>query len=264
MRYARKPYGNQKGRMPTRTKDLNKTTWSEERVRSAFARYNERYWQGRLPHYRLVIEAIPGAMGQCDRVRKIIKIDVDQHKSDREVRSTLLHEMAHAAAIIRGSRGHDPKFFAQVEMLLRRKAPIAIDTPEAGSVPILANLVPSRFPLLKRKIDQLEARRSGGIEKLIAERNLHVRTVTDGDILGDFEQAAMELTWKQAVIAVGLENGLVDETGRPLTRRSRRLLNEAKRRYARARRNYLQLRKAERDFETRYGIHTSRESTLRE
>jgi hypothetical protein len=67
-----------------------------------------------------------------------------------------------------------------------------------------------------------------------------------------------------SVIAVGLYNGLVDETGRPLTRRSRRLLNEAKRRHARARRNYLQLRKAERDFETRYGIHTNSESTVRE
>ncbi len=63
---------------------------------------------------------------------------------------------------------------------------------------------------------------------------------------------------------VGLENGLVDETGRPLNRRSRRLLNEAKRRHAPARRNYLQLRKAERDFETRYEIHTNRESTVRE
>jgi hypothetical protein len=77
-------------------------------------------------------------------------------------------------------------------------------------------------------------------------------------------EAATELTWKQAVIAVGLENGLVDETGRPLTRRSRRLLDKAKRRHAPARRNYLQMRKDDRDFQTRYGIHTNSESSVRE
>jgi len=134
-------------------------------------------------------------------------------------------------------------------MLLRRKALIAVDTPEAGGVHILANLVPSRFPLLKRKIDRLEARRSGAMEKLIAERNLQVRTITDDDILRRFEDAAMELTWKQAVIAVGLENGLVDETGRPLTPRSRRILDKAKRRYTRARREFLQTRNAELEFQ---------------
>jgi|ERR1700678_2560676 SprT-like family len=94
---------------------------------------------------------MPEVMGLCEWKRKVITIDVERHKSDREVRSTLLHEMAHAAASIRGSRGHDPKFFAQLEKLLRLRAPIAIDTPEAGGVRILANLVPSRFPLLKRK-----------------------------------------------------------------------------------------------------------------
>lgn len=251
--------------MPTlQTKKLNKTTWSEERVRSAFARYNRRYWRGRLPHCRLVIEAMPGTMGPCDWARKVIKIDVDQHKSDREVRSTLLHEMAHAAAFIRGSRGHDFKLFAEVEDLLRLRAPIAIDTPEAGSIRILSDLVPSRFPLLKRKIDRLQTRRDRALNRLIAERNLPVRTVTDDDILGEFEQAATELTWKQAVIVVGIYNGLADETGRPSTRRSRRLLNEAKRRHARSRRNYLQLKKDDRNFQTRYGIHTRSEPAPRE
>ncbi len=217
-----------------------------------------------MPVYRLVIATMPDAMGLCESTRKVITIDVEQHKSDREVRSTLLHEMAHAAASIRGSRGHDPKFFAQVEKLLHLRAPIAIATPEAGSVRILANLVPSRFPLLKRKIDHAEASRSRAIEKLIDERNLHTRVITDDDILREFKDAATELTWKEALIAVGLENGLVDDTGRPLTRRSRRVLDEAKRRHARARRNYLQLRRDDRDFQIRYGIHANSESTPQE
>lgn len=238
--------------------------WTEERLQKMFEHYNRKYWQGRLPAYRLVIATMPDALGLCEWKRKVITVNVGRHKSDRDVRSTILHEMAHAAADVRGSRGHDPKFFAQVEKLLRRRAPIAVDTPEAGGVRILANLVPSRFRLLKRKIDQLEAHRSSGIEKLIAERNLQPHLITDDDVLSEFEQAATELTWKQAVIAVGLENGLVDETGRPLTRRSRRLLDGAKRRHARARRNYLQLRKDYMDFQTRHGIHSDSEPAPRE
>jgi hypothetical protein len=231
-----------------------KTAWTEERLRDIFTAYNRKYWRGRLPFYRLVIATMPDAMGRCEWMRKVITIDVEQHKSDREVRSTLLHEMAHAATSIRGSRGHDPKFFAQLERLLHLRAPIAIDTPEAGGVRILANLVSSRFPLLKRKIDQAEARRAKPLEKFIAEHNLSVTLVTEDYILREFENSAMELTWKKAVIALGLENGMVDETGRPLTDRSRRLLDKAKRRHARARQNYLQLRKADQDFQNRYGL----------
>ena len=204
------------------------SAWSEKRLQDIFEHYKRKYWQGRLPAYRLVIATMSEAMGLCESRSKLITLDVERHKSDREVRSTVLHEMAHAAAFARGSRGHDPKFFGQVEKLLRLRAPIAIDTPEAGGVRILANLVPSRFPLLKRKIDQMEARRSMALERLIAERNLQARLITDDGILREFEDAAMELTWKEAVIALGLEHGLVDETGRPLTGRSRRVLDEAK------------------------------------
>jgi hypothetical protein len=82
------------------------------------------------------------------------------------------------------------------------------------------------------------------LEKFIAEHKCKVHTITDDDILIRFEDAAIELTWKQAAIAVGLENGLVDETGRPLTRRSRYLLEKAKRRHSRARRGHLQYMKA--------------------
>ena len=152
----------------------NKSAWTAERLQGMFERYNRKYWKGQLPVYRLAISVMPDAVGRCDSTRKVITINVEAHKSDREVRSTLLHEMAHAAASIRGSRGHDPKFFAQVEMLLRRRAAVAIDTPEAGGVRIFANLVPSRFPLLKRRIDQLEACRGGAVEKFVAERNLQV------------------------------------------------------------------------------------------
>jgi SprT-like family len=236
----------------------SETAWSEEQLRHIFADYNRKYWRGRLPNYRIVIAAMPDAMGLCDWTRKAITIDVEQHKSDREVRSTLLHEMAHAAASIRGSRGHDPKFFAQLEKLLQLRAPIGIDTPEAGSVRILARLVPSWFPLLKRKIDLAEARRTKDIEGYAAEHNLHTQLITDDDILREFEDSAMELTWRKAVIAVGLRNGMVDETGRPLTHWSRRLLEKAKRKHARARRDHLQYEKACKDFQSFAAAYANR------
>ena len=223
--------------------------WTEERLQRSFDRYNRKYWHGRLPAYRIVVGAMPEAMGLCNSRQKVITVDVQQHKSSREIRSTVLHEMAHAAADIHGSRGHDAKFFAEIERLLQKKAPVDIETAEAGGVSIFADLIPSRFPLLKGRIDKLEARRSGAIEKLLGNRDLPSTVVTDDNILDEFEDAAIELTWKQAVRAVGLENGLVDETGRPLNRRAWRLLSQAKRRHARARRNYLEMRRAELEIE---------------
>lgn len=222
--------------------------WTEENLQRAFNRYNAKYWRGRLPGYRIVIEAMPEAMGLCDSRRKIITVDVLRHKNRRGMRSTLLHEMAHAAADIRGSQGHDLKFFAEIEKLLRMRAPVAVETAEAGDVHILANLVPFRFPLLKRKIDKLEARRRSALEKLISERDVPTTLITDNDILDEFEDAAMELTWKQAVRVVGIENGLIDETGRPLDGRARRLLNQAKPRHARVRRNFLEMKRSEREI----------------
>ena len=227
------------------SKASNKSPWSEERLERMFERYNRKYWNGQLPAYGLVISVMTHALGRCDSKRRIIRIDVEAHKSDREIRSTVLHEMAHAAGSLRGSRGHDTKFFAQLEMLLRRKALIGIDEPESGGVLVPANLIPSRFPLLKRKIDKLEARRVRAIEKYTAEHNLPIQSITEEDIIRNFEDVAPELPWKQAVIAVGLEHGLVDEIGRPLTRLSRRILDKAQPRHTSARRDFFQDRKAE-------------------
>jgi hypothetical protein len=216
----------------------NKTVWTEKRLLDLFARYNRKYWLGRLPVYRLVIAPLHDARGLCESIRRVISIDVD-HKSDRKVRGTLLHQMAHAAA---RSGGHSLGFFAQVEMLLEKGAPIDIDAGDAGNVPILTNVVPSSFPLFKRKIDQADARRIKGIDRVIAEKDVPLTLITDDDILVEFEEAA-ELTWNQAVMAVGRQYGLVDDTRRALTPRTRRLLDKAKPRHARARRNYLRFQK---------------------
>lgn len=211
--------------------------WAEDRLRRLFERYHRQFWHGKLSAFKIVIGSCDGALGQCDSKKRVITINIQSHKSDRQVRSTLLHEMCHAASP--KSQGHDVKFFAQLEKLLESGAPIGVEQPEAGRVKILQGVVPSRFPLLKRRMDRAGARRRKPIDALIQAKHLPVTEITDEYILHEFEELAWELTWKQALIFVGRENGLVDETGRPLNRRAAGVLKRAKNAYRRGRRRYL-------------------------
>jgi len=147
--------------------------------------------------------------------------------------------MCHAAAARHRSRGHDEKFFAQLERLLRVRAPITVANPEAGGAHILKDLVPTSFPLARSKMERIEARRANAIEQHIKATNREVRVIGDDDIIQEFEDHAWELSWKEALITIGLENGLTDETGRPLNARFRRLLVRARRAHTRGRRLYL-------------------------
>ncbi len=67
-------------------------------------------------------------------------------------------------------------------------------------------------------------------------RLLSTITITDEDVLRRFEDAASELTWEQALLFVGLENGLVDEDGRPVNQWVRRLVARGRKAHSRARR----------------------------
>ena len=166
---------------------------------------------------------------------------MDEHANDRQLRGAVLHEMAHAAA---RKPGHGVHFFAQVERLLRRRAPIAVDEAEGGGlVRILANLVPARFPLLKQKMDRLEACRQNKFEVIIKAKNLPVYQTTEADILDRFEDAASEVTWTRALVGVGIEYALTDECGRPLSAYSQRVLVKARKVHCRARRAHLEYEK---------------------
>ena len=66
-----------------------------------------------------------GLLGLCDLPTKRIFIHLPEHRSDRRVRGTILHELCHAAAAPRSS-GHDIHFFLEVEKLLAAGAPIRI------------------------------------------------------------------------------------------------------------------------------------------
>ena len=75
-----------------------KGTWTVKRLERLYARYNCHFWKGRLPHIPLRIAQMDGLRGLYEENPQRITINISEHKNDREVRSTLLHEMAHAAA----------------------------------------------------------------------------------------------------------------------------------------------------------------------
>jgi predicted metal-dependent hydrolase len=102
------------------------TNWSNERLRHLYERYNRIYWRGKLSGYRIVLAGLEEPLGTCDYRKSFIQIDSNKHTSDRELRATLLHEMAHAAA---REPGHGVKFFAQMERLIKLGAPVTVKFP---------------------------------------------------------------------------------------------------------------------------------------
>src|SRR5207237_8193004 len=117
----------------------------------------------------------------CDVKQKIIRIDLARHKNRREIRSTMLHEMAHAGVGV--PHGHGLRFFAQVERLLQHGAPIEVGTPETGRAEILAGIVPPRFRLMRQMIERAERRRARAVESRTAEENLPTEIVREESIL---------------------------------------------------------------------------------
>lgn len=217
-----------------------KTHWSDERLTNLFDHYNRLYWRRKLPAYRIVRASLPGRLGLCESAKKLITIDPDQHENDRGVRGTVLHEMVHAAT----QSGHDVKFFAQLERLLRRGALATIETGDAGGIRFYGEVVPRRFPLLRKKMQRLEARRADPIKRLLAEKKISAETITGDMIVEDFRKPdVMALPWKRALLCIGLEYGLTDESGRPVNARARSIVRKGKKVHSRARRDHLEYEK---------------------
>ena len=127
---------------------MAKTTWTEERLQRQFNRYNSRYWHEGLPKYRICISGmILGQLreGKCDSSARKILINVESHSTDREIRQTLLHEMAHAA-VPRGVDLHD--FLAEL------RSRVEALTQPLPACPHHAT-VPSFVPHLNRKPSQM-------------------------------------------------------------------------------------------------------------
>jgi hypothetical protein len=224
----------------------SRTSTETKRLKRLFDRYNRLYWHGKMPICRVVAATLAEeTSGHYVPSKRLIEIDLAKQKNPAQLRGTMLHEMAHAAADQKGSYGHDVKFFSELERLLQRNAPITIDTPEAGRVRTMRDVVPARFPLLKRKMDWAEARRTRSIERYIRDHKLAVTTITDEDIIWEFKEAATELPWKHALLHVGKVNGLVDETGCPVNAWAQRLVARGRKAHSRARRAWNCLSKGE-------------------
>lgn len=88
---------------------------SPRRVKRMFRYYNRRYWQGRLPDYRIRFERLPiSARGEmlawCDTRRHILRFDPTKIHTERRWRKTLLHEMSHVLS----RAGHGKQFLDQL------------------------------------------------------------------------------------------------------------------------------------------------------
>lgn len=168
--------------------------------------------------------------------------------SDCEIRSTVLHEMCHhASRDNRGLGGHGPRFFAELEGLLRRGAPVSIGFPETGGLNFLAGIVPARFPLCRALMDKAERSRARHIVRIWKACPAPVQTINLGHIVGEVEDAVgiEGLMPKAVVTVVSMEYGLIKIDGTPVSRWAARVLKEAWKAARRTRREFLVMRRAE-------------------
>lgn len=138
---------------------MSKSIWTEKQLKRPFNRYNRKYWDGNLPDCAVKIgrirrrnkdEEIVG--GSYNRKTGTITIDVKSILTDKKVVSVLLHEMCHVATQDAESI-HGKEFLSQMDMLIRRKAPLQIsfgDTPDLLSFGLA--LSTDWFPALKQKM----------------------------------------------------------------------------------------------------------------
>jgi hypothetical protein len=92
-----------------------------KQLRALFFDFNEQYWGGRLPGYRIrCVDTITRqeASGFCDRQRKLIRIN--RRLRDADAISCLLHEMAHAAT----TDGHGMRWKAEMIRLREAGTPL--------------------------------------------------------------------------------------------------------------------------------------------
>jgi len=233
---------------------MKKNEWSEQRLQRLFAHYNRRFWRGRLPSVRIRIRDLDGSCGQIEWARREILIDIAAHTNDEQKRATLLHEMAHLATTRKS--GHASEFWSQIEHLLRQKAPITVDSAETPGLKILQGVVPRRFPLARRMMHKAEKRRAREVSRLAQQYKLEhgdkprIHSIGETDILekfGDVEAAG--LPWRQALLVIGTEYGLIDVDGKPTNRWAADVIAKGEKVHARSRRDHLSYEKRLREIE---------------
>jgi hypothetical protein len=109
--------------------------WTDNRLQALFDHYNQRFWRGKLPRFRVYQRRFNTDLGHTSLITRKILIDTDAHQSDRQVRGTVLHEMAHLSAILRKSnwkkyamdRRHGGAFNHELRRLKQLKAPLSAE-----------------------------------------------------------------------------------------------------------------------------------------
>ncbi len=97
-----------------------KTMWTVPRLQRLLQRYNRKFWNSRLTGWTAEFSRDHlGGFGFCNRTIKRILVRLETHTSDRQVRATLVHEMAHAASNV----WHGKRWRLEMQRLKRAGAP---------------------------------------------------------------------------------------------------------------------------------------------
>lgn len=217
---------------------MRKTAWSQKRLERLFHRYNRRFWAEKLKGYSITITKLHGPLGKCDDTKKRILVDSEAHHSDKDIRSTLLHEMAHAAAGL-GSLTHGSHFWEQIERLLQKGAPIRVSSSEAGGLNLVPGVVPAKFPLARKALQKARIMEERMMRHIKKQGEFGGEFDIDEDyIIGRFIDAAMSPkigSPEEASLVIGGELGLINIDGKPVDSWAARALAKGKKVYERQR-----------------------------
>jgi hypothetical protein len=146
-------------RISPRIRRFDAALWTQARLARLLEHYRLRYWprSRRLRRYPITSAPLDGAYGQCDFDARRVVIDVSTHRSDRDVRATVLDEMAHV--VVGPPGGHHSPFWEQLEYLLSKHAPVTVGFPELGEQSQHLDAIPRRFHRCRRLFGPVYARR---------------------------------------------------------------------------------------------------------
>jgi len=206
---------------------MAKTKWTQNRLTNLFRRYNKNYWNSSLDSWIVGVKKLQDFVGICCRKEKEIWIDIAAHKTDLEVRETLLHEMAHAADKSKSKIAHGYGFWEQIERLLEQGAPLNVSFSEMPSHTFPLSAIPKKFKRCRAVAEKLEKTRERETSRIICQERLMVREISDEDILEEFaDYEAGQVVWQVALRKIGLDYGLVDVEGRPVDERAERIIKK--------------------------------------